>query len=126
MARILIVEDDPALRGLIRVTLDSGAFEILEAEDGPGALEMARRTRPDLIFLDWQMPGMSGLAVARALRAEAATAATRIVMVTARQRKADEESGRRAGVDDFIVKPFSPVRLLDKVVEVLGPEALLE
>lgn len=125
MARILIAEDDPSLRSLIRVTLDTGGFEIVEAADGPSALESARRDQPDLVFLDWQMPGMSGLEVVRALRADPATATTRIVMVTARRRKADEATARRAGVDDFIVKPFSPVGLLDKVLEALGPDALL-
>ncbi len=125
MARILIAEDDPSLRSLIRVTLDTGGFEILEAADGPSALEWVRRAHPDLVFLDWQMPGMSGLDVVRALRADSGTATTRIVMVTARGRKADEAACRRAGVDDFIVKPFSPLRLLDKVLEVLGPDALL-
>ena len=125
MARILVAEDEPSLRALIRLTLDTGRFEIAEAADGPSALEAARRDPPDLVFLDWEMPGMSGIEVARALRDDPATAAVRIVMVTARRGARDALAACDAGVDDFIVKPFSPVRLLDKVLEVLGPDALL-
>jgi len=126
MPRILIAEDEPSLRSLIRLTLDTGGFEIVDAPDGPAALEAARATPPDLAFLDWEMPGMSGVDVTRAMRADPAFADTRIVMVTARRRPEEERAAREAGADDFIVKPFSPVRLLDKVLEVLGPDALLQ
>jgi two-component system phosphate regulon response regulator PhoB len=125
MAKILIAEDEPALRELIRLTLETGRFEIVEAEDGVTAAATVRRERPDLVFLDWRMPGMSGLEVCRALRADPDTAGTKVVMVTARSQGVDRDAAMAAGVDDFIAKPFSPVSLLDKVVEVLGPDALL-
>jgi two-component system phosphate regulon response regulator PhoB len=125
MARILIAEDDESLRSLIRLTLDSGQFEIVEVEDGVSALAAARDQPPDLLFLDWGMPGLSGIEVCKTLRAEERTAAIKIVMVTARGQDLDRAAALAAGVDDFIPKPFSPVRLLDKVRDVLGPEALL-
>lgn len=123
-ATVLIADDDEGIRSLIRVTLDTGRFDIQEAQDGETALALARELRPALIFLDWRMPVRSGVEVCRALRADPHTSNTRIVMVTARSGPADQEAARKAGADDFIAKPFSPVALLEKVAEVLGPEAL--
>ena len=124
-SKVLIADDEPAIRALIRATLDSGRFEILEAGDGPSALAVARDERPDLMFIDWVMPGCSGLDVARALRSDPETARTKIVMLTGRTEGHDDDEAREAGIDEFITKPFSPLRLLDTVNEVLGPEALL-
>jgi len=125
VAKILIAEDDAIVRSLIRMTLDAGQTEILEVEDGTDALEVARRELPELIFLDWSMPGSSGLEVCRALRADPATAAIKVVMLTSHADSEDREAGFAAGVDEYITKPFSPVHLLDKVLEVLGPDALI-
>ena len=124
-AKILIAEDDAAVRSLIRITLDSGRVEILEVEDGAAAIATARRERPELLFLDWGMPGRSGIEVCRALRRDPETARTKIVMLTARSDDRDRLAGLEAGADDYITKPFSPVELLDKTVEVLGPGALI-
>jgi CheY-like chemotaxis protein len=126
MAKILIAEDDRAVRSLIRMTLDAGVTEILEVEDGEAALQLARRELPQLIFLDWSMPGSDGLEVCRALREDPHTAEIKIVMLTARAEQGDREAALEAGADDYITKPFSPLQLLDKVIEVLGPSALLE
>ena len=120
MAKILIADDDAALRSLIALTLDSGQTDVVEAEDGTTALDVARREAPDLIFLDWSMPGRSGVEVCRALRDDPRTAATKVVMVTARTDESDRRTGLDAGADDYITKPFSPVQLLDKVNEVLA------
>jgi two-component system phosphate regulon response regulator PhoB len=125
MAKILIAEDDSTVRALIRMTLDSGQTEILEVEDGTAALEVARTELPELIFLDWSMPGSSGIEVCSALRGDPRTAQIKVVMLTARSDKRDREAGFAAGADDYITKPFSPVQLLDKVTEVLGPDALI-
>jgi CheY-like chemotaxis protein len=125
MAKILIAEDDPTVRSLIRMTLDSGQTEIFEVEDGTKALEVARRELPELIFLDWSMPGSSGIEVCRALRADPLTADVKVVMLTARSDSHDREEGFAAGVDEYVTKPFSPLHLLDKVIEVLGPDALI-
>jgi len=125
MAKVLIADDQANLRQLVRLTLESGRFDILEAPDGDAALEVARTEQPDLVFLDWTMPGLAGVEVCRALRADPATAGMRIVMLTARSQSADRERARDMGCDDYITKPFSPIELLEKVREVLGPEALL-
>jgi CheY-like chemotaxis protein len=125
MAKILIAEDDAAVRSLIRMTLDSGQTEILEVDDGTAALELARKELPELIFLDWSMPGSTGIEVCRALRDNPETAHIKVVLLTARSERSDREAGFEAGADDYITKPFSPLQLLDKVTEVLGPDALI-
>jgi two-component system phosphate regulon response regulator PhoB len=125
MAKILIAEDDPTVRALIQMTLDSGVTEILEVEDGKAALTVAYEQLPELIFLDWSMPGSDGLAVCRALRDEPRTSDIKIVMLTARADEEDRMAAFEAGADDYITKPFSPVQLLDKVIEVLGADALI-
>jgi two-component system phosphate regulon response regulator PhoB len=125
MAKVLIADDQATMRQLVRLTLETGRFEIFEATDGDTALEVARRERPDLVFLDWTMPGLPGVEVCRALRADPAHDAMRIVMLTARSQSEDREAARAVGADDYITKPFSPIQLLEKVRDVLGPEALL-
>jgi DNA-binding response OmpR family regulator len=125
MAKVLIADDQPNLRQLVRLTLESGHFEILEAPDGDAALAVARAERPDLLFLDWTMPGPAGVEVCRALREDPQTSRMRIVMLTARSQESDRLHAQEMGADDYITKPFSPIQLLEKVRDVLGPEALL-
>lgn len=124
MAKVLIADDEEAMRTLVRITLETGRFEIIEASDGASALTLARQHRPDLLFLDWAMPAMSGLEVCKRLRADPTTQDLRIVMLTARARPFDRMGALQAGVNDYITKPFSPLQLLDKVREALGPGAL--
>jgi two-component system phosphate regulon response regulator PhoB len=125
MSTVLIVDDESSLRTLIRLTLNTGRFSIVEADDGRTALDEARRHRPDLIFLDWAMPGRSGVEVLRELRADEKTRDAKVVMLTARRREVDRAAALEAGANGYMTKPFSPVELLDKVREVLGPDALL-
>jgi DNA-binding response OmpR family regulator len=125
MAKVLIADDQANMRQLVRLTLETGRFQIFEAPDGDSALAVARREQPDLVFLDWTMPGLPGVEVCRALRDDPAHDGMRIVMLTARSQSADRETARAVGVDDYITKPFSPIELLEKVRDVLGPEALL-
>jgi DNA-binding response OmpR family regulator len=125
MAKVLIADDQPNMRQLVRLTLETGHFEIFEAPDGDAALAVARREQPDLVFLDWTMPGLPGVDVCRALRDDPGTAEMRIVMLTARSQQEDRETAEAMGADDYITKPFSPIQLLEKVRDVLGPEALL-
>jgi two-component system phosphate regulon response regulator PhoB len=113
--RVLIAEDDDSLRALMRLTIDVGGIDIDEAEDGTSALAAARATPPDLVLLDWMMPGLSGLELCRELRADPVTAGATIVMVTARVMPEDREAALAAGADHFVGKPFSPVALLDTV-----------
>ena len=123
--KILIAEDEASVRSLIRLTLDSGQTEIFEVEDGVSAIEVALRELPELVFLDWGMPGRSGIDVCRALRDAPATTGMKIVMLTARSEDSARKAGLEAGADDYITKPFSPIQLLDKLIEVLGPDALI-
>jgi two-component system phosphate regulon response regulator PhoB len=125
VAKVLIADDQANMRQLVRLTLETGRFQIFEAPDGVAALEVARREQPDLVFLDWTMPGLPGVEVCRALRDDPAHDRMRIVMLTARSQTADREAARAVGADDYITKPFSPIELLEKVRDVLGPEALL-
>ena len=125
MAKVLIADDQANMRTLVRLTLETGRFEIFEAPDGDAALEVARREQPDLVFLDWTMPGLPGVEGCRALRDDPAHDGIRIVMLTARTQHEDREAAHAMGADDYITKPFSPIELLEKVRDVLGPEALL-
>jgi two-component system phosphate regulon response regulator PhoB len=124
MPKVLIADDEEAMRTLVRITLGTGQFELIEATDGATALALAREHHPDLFLLDWAMPVMSGLEVCQKLRADATTRDLRIVMLTARAQAFDKSAAIEAGVDDYITKPFSPLELLDKVRDALGPGVL--
>ncbi len=121
---ILVADDNETLRRVIVLTLGEGRFEIVQAADGPNALRLAKERCPRLIFLDWTMPGMSGLEVCRRLREDDSLADCRIIMLTGRAGDDDRREGLAAGADDFVTKPFSPLDILDKVSETLGPTAL--
>ena len=118
-AKILIVEDHPTMREAMRLVLEGEGFTIDEAADGDRALEIVRADPPDLVFLDMNIPGPSGADVLGELRADPATAAVRVIVVTA-----DGEEGRgRAiamGADEYFTKPFSPITLLQTVEQVLS------
>ena len=118
--RILIADDDLSMRSLLRLTLGSERFDVVEAADGVSALAAAIAEPPDLVVLDWHMPGRSGLEVCGALRDNAATAKVRILMLTARSSGFDRAAGLAAGADEFMAKPFSPLRLLDTIERLLG------
>jgi two-component system alkaline phosphatase synthesis response regulator PhoP len=120
MKTILLADDEANLRILVRTTLDDPEYCLLEAADGTTALELARKERPDLLVLDWMMPGINGLEVAKALRQDPATAHIPIIMLTAKGQEMDKERGHSLGTSAYIVKPFSPLELLQKVQEALG------
>ena len=115
MQTILLADDEKPLRILVHTTLDSPEFKILEASDGVEALEVARRERPDLLVLDGMMPSLTGLEVARQLRLDPATACIPIIMLTAKGQEADRELAAKAGITAYLVKPFSPLELLERV-----------
>ncbi len=117
---ILVADDEAVLRALIRATLSSAGYDVLEAADGDEALELARSARPDLIVLDVMMPRRSGLDVLREVRADPELAATPVVMLTTRTRAADRNAGAEADADRFLTKPFSPRELSETVAELLG------
>jgi DNA-binding response OmpR family regulator len=117
--RVLLADDDPALRRLMGTTLGSTDFDLLQASDGEEALRLAREQHPELVLLDVNMPRLDGFAVCQQLKAAPETAGIKVVMLTARGADADRARGREAGADDYFVKPFSPVQLLNKVYALL-------
>jgi DNA-binding response OmpR family regulator len=118
--RVLLADDDPALRRLIGATLGTDDFELLQAIDGEEALAMARREHPALVLLDVNMPRLDGFEVCRQLKADDTTANIKVVMLTARGADVDRVQARKVGADDYFVKPFSPVQLLNRVYALLG------
>jgi two-component system phosphate regulon response regulator PhoB len=123
--KVMLVEDEASVRLLLRLTLDLGSVEIIEVSDGDTALERCRAERPEVVLLDWTLPGRPGIEVCRALRAEEATQDATIIMLTARSGEDERRAGLAAGADDYLSKPFSPSTLLDKLRDVLGSEVLV-
>ena len=119
MKTILLADDEAYLRLLVQTTLDDPAYRILEATDGNQALAMARAEHPDLLVLDWMMPGLSGLAVAQMLRRDPTTADIPIIMLTAKGQATDQALGHAVGLQAYLLKPFSPLELLEQVQAIL-------
>ena len=113
---ILVVEDDRALCDLLLSHLEADGYQVVQAFDGPAALVMAEQHQPQLILLDWMLPGMDGLAVCRRLRQRSLTP---IIMLTARTEEVDLLLGLEVGADDYIAKPFSIRQVLARVRAVL-------
>ena len=117
---ILIVDDDPQIRKLITTTLeDVSGFRLREAGDGLQALETALEERPAIVFLDYDMPRLDGVETCRRLRSDPVTARATIVMLTGMSDGPSQDRATAAGVDLFLTKPFSPLRLL-RLVDGLG------
>jgi CheY-like chemotaxis protein/phosphoribosyl 1,2-cyclic phosphodiesterase len=116
-ATILLVDDDPDIVRLLTMTLQPEGFRLLPASDGNTALEIARAERPDLLLLDWNMPGRSGLEVCRALRAESDPDLrdVPVVLLTAQVQAEDTAAGFAAGVTDYVTKPFKPAHIRSRV-----------
>ncbi|WP_225783527.1 phosphate regulon transcriptional regulator PhoB [Xenophilus sp. Marseille-Q4582] len=127
--RVLIVEDESSIAELLAVNLRHNGFEPIWAEDGVSAQREIDAVLPDLILLDWMLPGQSGLQLARQWRKEARTKAVPILMLTARGDEPDKVAGLDAGADDYITKPFSTQEMLARIRAVLrrrAPEAAAE
>ena len=121
--RVLIVEDEPAIAELIAVNLRHNGFVPVWAEDGASAQREIDAVLPDVILLDWMLPGQSGLVLARKWRADARARAVPILMLTARGDEPDKIAGLDAGADDYITKPFSTQELLARIRAVLRRRA---
>ena len=121
-ADILIVEDHPTMREAMRMVLEHEGFVIREAADGAAAVEMVRAKPPDLVFLDLNIPGMTGAEVLKSLKEDPRTASVRVIIVTA---TGEEERERvlSLGADEYFTKPFSPLALLRTVERVLSATA---
>jgi two-component system, OmpR family, phosphate regulon response regulator PhoB len=125
-ATILVVEDEPAIQTLIAVNLKRAGHDVVGALDAESAQRHINEALPDLILLDWMLPGMSGLELARRLRGDARARNVPIIMLTARGDERDKVRGLETGADDYITKPFSPRELLARIQAVLrrrAPEA---
>ena len=126
---ILVVEDEPAILELLKVYLADAGYDVEGVGDAEAAHALLKGALPDLVLLDWMLPGQSGLALARALRADPRTRELPIIMVTARGDEADRVAGLESWVDDYVTKPFSPRELKARIKAVLrrrAPEAAQE
>ena len=122
-ATILVVEDEPAIQELISYNLELAGHRVLRAASAEQALEMVRSELPDLVVLDWMLPGMNGIEFARRLRADKRTQAVPVIMLTARAEEQDKLAGLETGADDYLTKPFSPRELNARIKAVLRRRA---
>ena len=120
---ILLVEDEPAIQELIAYNLHQAGHQLLKADSAEQAFSMVQHELPDLVLLDWMLPGVSGVEFARRLRGDRRTRDVPIIMLTARSDEQDKLTGLDTGADDYITKPFSPRELLARVKAVLRRRA---
>jgi two-component system, OmpR family, phosphate regulon response regulator PhoB len=116
---VLIVEDEPAIREMVSFALGRAGFEVDEAVDGKEAQERLASRLPDMILLDWMLPGVSGIELARRFKRDEYTRDVPIIMLTARGEEDDRVSGLESGVDDYVIKPFSPRELVARIKAVM-------
>ena len=126
MKTILLADDDATLRELARLTMNDPEYCILEASDGLEALHLARTQRPDLLILDWMMPHLSGIDVARNLQQDPTTAHIPVIMLTAKGQEKDRKLGQAVGVHSYLVKPFSPLDLRERIRNVWKQQTMAD
>jgi two-component system phosphate regulon response regulator PhoB len=117
--RVLVVDDEAAIREMIQYALERAKMDVLTAADAQEALVRISEARPDIILMDWMMPGVSGVELTRRLRKDAYTEDIPIIMLTAKVTEDDKVTGFEAGTDDYVIKPFSPRELLARIRAVL-------
>jgi two-component system phosphate regulon response regulator PhoB len=113
--RVLVVEDVPAQREVLAYNLEAEGFDVARAATGDDALLLIEEETPDIILLDWMLPGVSGIEICRRLKTRPATRAVPIIMLSARSEEVDRVRGLETGADDYMVKPFSVVELMARV-----------
>jgi CheY-like chemotaxis protein len=116
MTTVLIADDEPSLRLLVSATIASEDYEVIEAMDGDEAWRLIRRHHPNVVLLDVQMPGQTGLELTRSIRQDPDLAHTCVILLTSKAQQSDITAGLEAGADRYLTKPFSPLELL-RVVE---------
>ena len=121
--RILVVEDQEDLRGMLRDLLTGSDYSVIEATDGAAGIAMAKSERPDLILMDIQMPVIDGYEATRQIRADPAIDGIPIIAVSSFAMKGDEQKARSAGCDHYVTKPYSPMQLLRTIRTILGERA---
>jgi two-component system, OmpR family, phosphate regulon response regulator PhoB len=127
MSSILVVEDETAIAELLAINLRHAGYEVTVATDAQAAVQCVDRMLPDLVLLDWMLPGQTGLSLARSWRSQARTKLLPIILLTARAEEGDKLAGLDGGADDYLTKPFSPRELLARIRAVLrrrAPQAL--
>jgi len=116
---VLIADDEPSIRLLVQVTIESNQRTVLEAADGDEAWALITQLKPSLVLLDVQMPGRSGLDILKSIRSDPSLNAVRVIMLTSRASNSDVAAGLAAGADLYLTKPFSPLDLLARVEKTL-------
>jgi len=122
-ATILIVEDEPGIQEVLKFNLGQHGHDVIVAADAEDAISLLRGALPDLILLDWMLPGMSGIELARRIRSDGRLKGIPIIMLTARSEERDKIQGLDIGADDYITKPFSPRELMARIKAVLRRRA---
>jgi two-component system phosphate regulon response regulator PhoB len=122
-ANILLVEDEPGIQELLKLNLGQAGHQVTAANDAEDALQYLRNTLPDVILLDWMLPGMSGIDLCKRLRSDNRYQPVPIIMLTARGEEQDKVAGLDTGADDYITKPFSPRELVSRIRAVLRRRA---
>ncbi|MBL8754388.1 MAG: response regulator [Planctomycetes bacterium] len=117
---ILVVDDEPFICRSLTFVLRKDNYKVLEARNGEEALAAIREHKPDLVFLDVMMPKMNGFQVTQQVRADQSLDAVKIILLTAKGQECDREVGKTAGANDYMTKPFSPTKILDRAREILG------
>jgi CheY-like chemotaxis protein len=120
VARVMAVDDDHVIRGLLEVNLEMEGHEVITASDGQDALNKIKLARPDLILLDVMMPNVNGWQVAEALKTEEGTSRIPIIFLTARAMESDVTKGTALGVQAYVTKPFDPIDLMELVNRLLA------
>ncbi len=113
--QVLVVEDEPAQREVLAYNLEAEGYGVSKAETGDDALMLVDETEPDVIILDWMLPGISGIEICRRLKSNQETRKIPVIMLTARSEEADRVRGLETGADDYVVKPYSVIELMARV-----------
>lgn len=119
MKKILIIDDDPLILDLFEYSFDKSKFTLIRATNGRDGLEKVLKEKVDLVLLDVMMPDVNGYEVCRQVKANPETQHTKVIMVSARAQKEEIESGLHAGADEYITKPFDPLKLVDRITKYL-------
>jgi DNA-binding response OmpR family regulator len=113
--KVLVVDDEEYIQHILNFSFGAEGFEVITASDGEEAVTMARSERPDIIVLDIMMPKMDGYEACKQIKADPQTQDIPVILLTAKGREVDRKLGAEAGADDYVVKPFSPGRLIERV-----------
>lgn len=119
MARILVAEDEKDIRELIAFTLQFAQHEIIQASNGAEAVELAKQHQPDLVMTDVRMPKMTGYEACKAIKTDEATKHIPVIILSAKGQDEEIDEGKDAGADDYILKPFDPAKLTQRIAEIL-------